>query len=414
MELFKVALRNVFRNPRRTILNVIAIALGVMVILNLQAWIVGMEQTVYQTQRDIDTADVQILNKGYEAESIRLPLDLGIPDTQAVETFASRLPGIAAVGARIDYAAGLSNGVTSVPVQVRGVDPVKEPQLTNIARNLTAGTWLKGPNDIVVGSGLAATLGLKVGQQVFLTALDRYGVRNLVAGTISGIFSLGFALFDHHIIFTTLDKAREALSLPADFSTRVVLRFHGQDTAAETTETALALRQNTALAGQPLKVYEWKEFAQTVVSSIDSRIRIMTLMLSILVLLVIVGILNSLSMSVQERFREIGTLRALGMKRRNIRRLFLAEGLLLGALGGFIGVVAALLLGLAFMQGIDVTKLMPANIPIPFTSLLKPVYQPLPFVLAITGSAFIAVLGAWIPARRAGKLKIIDALGSHL
>lgn len=414
MEIFKVALRNVFRNPRRTFLNVIAIALGVMVLISMQAWIIGMEQTVYQTQRDIDTADVQILNRGYEAESVRLPLDLGITDTKAVETFAHTLPGLESVGARIDYAAGISNGVTSVPIQVRGVDPRAEPKLTTIAHNLTAGTWMKGPNDIVVGSGLAATLGLHVGQQVFLTALDRYGVRNLVSGTISGIFSLGFALFDHHIIFTTLDKAREALSLRPDFATRVVLRFHGNDTAADTAETIRALKRNSTLAGQPLKVYEWKEFAQTVVSSIDSRVRILTLMLGILVLLVAVGILNSLSMSVQERFREIGTLRALGMKRKNLRRLFLTEGLLLGALGGIVGVLAALALGIAFAGGIDVRKLLPENMPIPFTSLLKPVYQPLPFVLAIAGSAFIAVLGAWLPARRAGKLHIVDALGSHL
>ncbi|NNM67888.1 MAG: ABC transporter permease [Spirochaetales bacterium] len=416
MEILLVALRNVFRNRRRTVLNVVAIAVGVVVIVNLHAWILGFTQTVYNTQMDIDTAQVQILNKDYEAEKARLPLDLEVPKLEAVETLVRSVPGVQAVGARIDYAAELTNGVTAVPVQARGVDPQAEAQLTIVAKNLVQGHWFSNENDVMVGSGLAKKLGLKVGDPVFLTAVDQWGVRNLVSGTVGGVFSLGYELFDDRLIFTTLGKSRELLSLGPHTATRVVVKFSSSfDTAAEAREVRRALGRDPALAGLPLRVYEWKEFAQTVVSTIDTRVRIMTFLLEILVLLVAVGILNSLSMSVQERFREIGTLRALGMNRRKLTRLFLAEGFFLGALGGLCGAVLAAALGWFFAtHGVDVRTMLPKDLPIPFTSLLLPRYSPWDFVLAVLLSGFVAVLGAWLPARRAGRLRIVDALGSHL
>ena len=85
MELFIVALRNVFRNPRRTVLNMVAIGLGVMVVLTMKGWISGFAVQAYQTQIDLDTAHVQILNSGYEDEARRLPLDLRIKDWPAVK-----------------------------------------------------------------------------------------------------------------------------------------------------------------------------------------------------------------------------------------------------------------------------------------------------------------------------------------
>jgi len=162
-------------------------------------------------------------------------------------------------------------------------------------------------------------------------------------------------------------------------------------------------------------VYPWKEFAKTLVDTLESRIRIMTFMMFILIVLVTVGILNSMSMAVQERFREIGTLRAIGMNRKMLRRLFLAEGFALGLAGGLTGMVAAL--GLAWLgltYGIDARGFLPPDIPIPMTSVMRPAYPLFDFPLAALAAAMIAVVGSILPARRAGKMIIRDALGSHV
>jgi putative ABC transport system permease protein len=416
MELWTIALRNVFRNPRRTALNILAVAIGVAVILSMKGWIGGFAQTAYETQMDLDTAQVQVLNQGYQDERQRLPLDLLVTDWKAVQKALVGQPGVTAVGARLDFSAQITNGTTGIQVMVRGVDPDAEAQLTTLKANVKDGTWFADENRVLIGSGLARKLGLKVGDQVFLTALDQYGVRNLVDAQVGGIFSLGYGLFDDSLVLTTLSKAQETLALAPGTATRVVVRFADKvNTAVETRLVDRILRDSGLVEGQSLKVYEWKEFAQAVVSTIDTRIRLLSFMMAILVVLVVVGILNSMSMAVQERFREIGTLRAIGMNRRTLVQLFLAEGFTLGLMGGLAGAaVAGVGAILGTLYGLDISGVLPKDIPIPFTSVLRPLYTLTDFPLAVFGAALIAVAGSLVPARRAGQMVIRDTLGSHV
>jgi len=415
MELFIVALRNVFRNPRRTVLNMVAIGLGVMVVLTMKGWISGFAVQAYQTQIDLDTAHVQILNSGYEDEARRLPLDLRIKDWPAVKAAVGTVAEVAGIGARLDFDADFSNGVTSIHTLIRGVDPSGEAQTTTIPAQIKQGSWLATDRDVVIGTGMARKLGLKVGDQVFLTALDQYGVRNLVDGSVSGIFDSGYGIFDDGVVYLTLKKAQDTLALGPGDATRVTVKFKQlKDLKADSALVRQALGSHE-LGSAGLTVYPWQEFAKTLVDTLESRIRILTFMMFILIVLVTVGILNSMSMAVQERFREIGTLRAIGMNRRKLSQLFLAEGFVLGLAGGLAGAVLAL--GLAWLGlalGIDVRGLLPADIPIPLVSVMRPAYSWADFPIAALAAALIAVVGSILPARRAGKMVIRDALGSHV
>jgi len=128
-----------------------------------------------------------------------------------------------------------------------------------------------------------------------------------------------------------------------------------------------------------------------------------------------IGILNSMSMAVQERFREIGTLRAIGMNRKSLQRMFLTEGFLLGLTGGLVGLCGAgVLAWLGTTYGLDARGFLPREVPIPLVSVLHPVYSPLDFPLVAVAAALVATLGSLLPSRRAGKLVIRDALGSHV
>ena len=196
MELFAIALRNVFRNPRRTALNMVAIGLGVMIILTMKGWVAGFGASAYQTTVDLDTAHVQVIQKDYQDEARRLPLDLRIKDWPGIKAALAGLPGLVGVGARLDFGAALSNGQTSLNVSVRGVDPEGEAQTNTIKSQIREGSYFTEENQVLLGSGLAKKLGLKVGDQVFLTALDQYGVRNLVDGSVGGIFTSGYGIFD--------------------------------------------------------------------------------------------------------------------------------------------------------------------------------------------------------------------------
>jgi len=414
MELFAIALRNVFRNPRRTILNLIAIGLGVLIILTMKGWIAGFATSAYQTTIDLDTAHAQILDSRYEDEAKRQPLDLRLHDWTAVKDALANVPEVAAVGARLDFGAQLANGETSLPVTVRGVDPNGEAATNSLKTLITDGRWFSGDNQVIIGSGLARKLDLKVGDQIFLTALDQYGVRNLVDGEVGAVFTSGYGIFDDGIVYTTLTKAQDTLALASGDATRVVVKFRDAQAVGKGIAAVRAALSAHGLASG-VSVYDWREFAQGLVNTLESRIRVLTFMMVILIALVTVGILNSMSMAVQERFREIGTLRAIGMNRRQLTRLFLLEGFSLGFAGGLAGVVAAgalAWLGLAY--GIDARNFLPRDIPVPLVSVMRPLYSWFDFPLAPVLAALVATLGSFLPARRAGKMVIRDVLGSHV
>ena len=416
MEIFQIALRNVFRNPRRTILNLVAIGVGVMIILTMKGWIGGLSATAYGAQIDLDTGHVQVLATGYQDEARRLPLDLRVKDWQAVKKAVTPLPGFVGASARLDFAGQITNGETAFNVSFRGVDPEGSAAVTTMPAAVKEGAWLADENAVMVGSGLARKLGLKVGDQVFLTALDQYGVRNLVDGKVGGIFTSGFGIFDDGVVFLTLKKAQDTLALGPGDATRVVVRFQNIDDLdgrVHEVRQALAAAELGESAG--LTADSWRTFAKSLVDTIESRIKIFTAMMLLLILMVAIGILNSMSMAVQERFREIGTLRAIGMNRRNLERMFLAEGFLLGLAGGLAGLCGAgVLAWLGLTFGLDARGFLPREVPIPLVSVLHPVYSGLDFPLVALFAALVATLGSLLPSRRAGKLIIRDALGSHV
>jgi putative ABC transport system permease protein len=413
MEILQIALRNVFRNPRRTILNLVAIGVGVMIILTMKGWIGGLSATAYSTQIDLDTGHVQVLAEGYQDEARRLPLDLRVKDWQAVKKAITALPGVVGTSARLDFAGQITNGETAFNVAFRGVDPEGSAAVTTLPAAVKEGAWLADENAVMVGSGLARKLGLQVGDQVFLTALDQYGVRNLVDGKVGGIFTSGFGIFDDSVVFLTLKKA-QALG-PGD-ATRVVVRFQNiDDLDGRVRQVRQALETAGLGKAAGLTADSWRVFAKSLVDTIESRIKIFSVMMGLLILMVAIGILNSMSMAVQERFREIGTLRAIGMNRRKLERMFLAEGFLLGLAGGLAGLCGAgVLAWLGTTFGLDAQGFLPREVPIPLVSVLRPVYSPLDFPLVAFFAALVATVGSLLPSRRAGKLVIRDALGSHV
>lgn len=416
MEIFQIALRNVFRNPRRTILNLVAIAIGVMIILTMKAWIGGLSAMAYGAQIDLDTAHVQVLDAAYQDEARRLPLDLRVKDWPAVGETIRALPQVTGVSARLDFAGQITNGETAFNVSFRGVDPEGTAQTTILPSSLQEGTWLANPNAVMIGSGLARKLNLHVGDQVFLTALDQYGVRNLVDGTVGGIFTTGFGIFDDGVVFLDLTKAQETLALGPRDATRVVVKFSNIDDLPGRVDQ---VRKALVAAGwgpdSGLTAEPWRVFAQSLVGTIESRVQIISALLGVLVLMVVIGILNSMSMAVQERFREIGTLRAIGMNRKKVQQMFLTEGFFLGLVGGVAGLVGAgILAWLGLTYGIDIRGFIPREIPIPLVNVMRPVYAPLDFPLVALAAALVATVGSLLPSRRAGKLVIRDALGSHV
>ncbi len=410
METITIAARSIARNRRRSMLTILSIVIGTTVLMNMQGILRGLTTVAYSHMMDMDTAQVQIEASGYRADARRLPLDFTIRDPERLMAALSREPGVAAVSARVDALFEVTNGLIGVRAMARGIGAA-EAGVTAIGRSVTKGKFLApGQPGLLVGSGLAARLGLDVGDPVFYTALDRKSARNLGAATVVGIFTFGYPLMDDMTVYIDIDQARSFLGLE-DEATRIVVRGDNPRASDALTKTVAASLARTGSSG--LSVYEWKTFAEILVSTIETRVLLLGTVLLALYALIIAGIFNSMAMNVQERWREIGTLRAIGMRRRKLERLFLTEGLILGLAGCAIAVIPSTICGLLLGGiGIDISGLLPRDIPIPFGTRMYAVYAPADALKAAAAALAAGMAGSLLPSFRAARVSIVEALGN--
>ncbi len=410
METIRIAARSIVRNRRRSMLTILSIVIGTTVLMNMQGLLRGLTSVSYSHMMDIDTAQAQIEVRGYRADARRLPLDFTIREPEKLIDALHHEAGVAAISARVDASFEVTNGERGIRVMARGISAA-EADVTSVRRALVQGSFLEpGQPGLLIGSGLAQKLGLKIGDPVFYTALDKKSARNLGAAKIVGIFSFGYPLMDDMTVYIDIDQARTFLGL-GDEATRLVIRG---DNPWDSARLARTISASLARSGRvDLVAYEWKTFAEILVSTIETRLVLLGAVLSALYALIIAGIFNSMAMNVQERYREIGTLRAIGMRRRKLEKLFLVEGLLLGLAGCIVAALPSTVFGLLLGGiGLDVSWLLPRDVPIPFGSRLYAVYSVADALKAIAAAMGAALVGSLVPSFRAARLPIVDALGN--
>jgi putative ABC transport system permease protein len=413
MEFLHIAVRNLRRNERRSKLTIITIVIGVTILMNVQGMFRGITTTVYGRMMAMDTAQVQVEEAGYRADARRFPLDRVIDGPEALAATLRALPGVAAVSERVDFTMEVTNGRSGARVAARGVSP-EEAQVTELGAKILSGKlFAPGASGLALGSGLAAKLGLKVGDTAYFTALDRHSARNLGAARVEAIFEYGYPLLDDYLVYLDIGQARTFLGL-GDVATRLVVRGSDPQASAALTARVAAALPRPAAGGQELRAYEWKTFAENLVSTIETRLQLLGAILGTLFCLIIAGIFNTMAMNVQERYREIGTIRAIGIRRSALGRIFLLEGLMMGLVGCAIAAIPSTGVGLWLgIWGINLSGIFPKDIPIPFGTSLMAAYSPIDAIRALCAGVGAAVLGSIIPARRAARLPITEAIGAQ-
>jgi putative ABC transport system permease protein len=408
MELFRIALRNIRRNERRSRLTVVTIVIGVTILMNVQGLLRGITTTVYGHMMAMDTAQVQVENAAYRTDARRLPLDKVIQDPDTLVAVLKDVPGVVAVSERIDAAFELTNGRDGVRVMARGVSSA-EVKVTDLGKSMVSGAMFEpGKPGLVIGKGLAAKLGLEVGEVAYFTALDRHSARNLGSAPIAGIFEYGYPLLDDYLVYLDIDQSRVFLDL-GNVATRLVVRGTDPQASAELT---VAVAEAVAASAGGLATYEWKTFAESLVSTIETRLKLIFTILGVLFFLIVAGIFNTMAMNVQERYREIGTLRAIGIGRPRLEAMFLAEGFLMGIGGCVIALIPSSVFGIWLgVWGLNLTGLFPRDIPIPFGSSLRSSYSVYDALRALAAGLGASMLGSILPARAAARLPITKAIG---
>jgi putative ABC transport system permease protein len=308
------------------------------------------------------------------------------------------------VTARLGFSALISTGDKTMNCLATGVMADREQQLSN-AETILEGKKL-GANDgsgVILGYLLSRALGVEVGDTVTLLTTTAAGMINAQDLQVTGIARVGSREYDRVFVKLPLAVAQQLLNTKE--VERVVILL---DRTSDTARVAQALKSRFQTVGLPLEIKTWEELAdfyQAVVRLYNGIFRVVVLIIASLFLF---GIANTLTMSIFERVREIGTLRAIGTRREGIRMMFLWEGFVLGLIGGVLGV----LVGVATAGLINVA----GGFYIPPPPGMSDGYQAYisldwgvvleSFLLTVVA----ATVSSLYPALRAARLNIVQAL----
>lgn len=408
--LIKIGTRNVRRNLRRTLITALAIFVGVVVILLTRGLLNGIQANIKSSVTDTQLSDMQVHAKGYVDSMEGAPLTPSLPQDFVTQKMVLDAGG-AAVSPRIMFGGLISYGDNSTMLMAQAIDPATEFDVTPRKKLILAQGRHLAPGDtdtIVLANGLAAGMHVKVGDTVTVLTNTLSGAMNAADLTVVGTVTPGSPLENKRLAFVTLQGAQQLLGMK-DRVTEFAIHMPARASYEQTEDTVRRL--SAELAKQPVasETHTWKQLMPTMVDLLKTQDIVLGIVVAVLFFIVLVGIINTMLMSVFERVREVGTMMAIGMRRPQVIIMFLFEALTLGIIGASAGAVA----GLALIQVLDTVGIM---MPVPGSDITMPLeisvasYYPL---LAMAVAVASALLAAVYPAWQASKLKPIDAIRSR-
>lgn len=399
---FRLALRNIFRQRRRSLIAVTAIGFGVISMV-LAA---GFIEWIFWANREAVTVTqlghIQVSREGYHEHGKADPFAYLLPEKSPALKAIQRDADVKSVTPRLSFNGLLSHGDNTLSFIGEGIDPKLDPStkyLIVVEGNLLSADDPKG---ILLGTGLAANLGVKVDETIILMANTPTGGINAVEGHVRGLVTTSMKAFDDSMLRVDIRLARE------------LLRTSGAHvwitTLHETNSTSAATQRigsEKTLAQAQYEVIPWMKLADFYNKTVELLSRQIAVVKAIIGIIIVLSISNTMTMSVMERTIEIGTAMALGVRRQRILRLFLLEGGLLGTIGGLIGAFVGYLLGIVISY-IGIPMPPSPGMSIGFTAAIR-------ITPAIVGDALLlavmtTLIASIYPSWRASRLVVVDAL----
>ncbi len=399
----KIAARSVFRNKRRTVITLLSIIFGCVAIIvfggfvDYSMW--GLRESTIHSR----LGHLQVYKAGYSEKGGTNPLAYTIEDYPRIRSIIEDEDHVDFVTSRLEFSGLIGGAENSVICVGKGVEPEKEREL-GITVSIVEGEDLSSeePEEGIIGKGLAGGLGVNIDDYLTILTSTAEGALNAVDLKLRGIFRTGVKEYDDVAVMVPMELAKTLLYTENVQSIVVVL-----DKTENTDLVADNLRKEFSQANLDLEIKTWSDLATFYHQVVQLYGGIFWVVRLIILIIVIFSIANTMTMSVFERMREIGTIRAMGTKRRGVLSLFLMEGLILGALGGALGLVFGIIAAkLLSIKGIYIPP--PPTMTEGYTALINIVPKDLIFAFSLAvGTSLVSSI---YPAFKAARLKVVDAL----
>ena len=396
-----LAFRNLFRHRSRTALTLAAIVFGSVSLVLSGGFVEDIFVQLQDGTVHSGLGHVQVHRTGYQELGRRDPYGYMIEDSESVAERIRSVPEVMEVMARLSFAGTLSNGRADVPVLGEGVEPHREPAVGGFVQVVDGRRLeLEDRYAIELGQGVARALDIGPGDFVTILTSTPEGALNSLEFQVVGVFRSHSIEFDARAVRVPLETARELLAVSAVHSLVLAL------TDAEHTNAVVeAVRQ--LLPAAEFEITPWYELADFYQKTVDLYGRQFAALQFVILVMVALGVANSVNISIYERTGELGTLMALGNRSGEVFRLLVLENMILGLVGGLLAIPLALLLAAA-ISAVGIPMPPPPNMDVGYTATVRPTIEHL--VLAFTVALGASTLAALLPARRGAKTPIAEAL----
>jgi putative ABC transport system permease protein len=396
----KLALRNLARERKRTLISLAAIVVGVVGYLLAGGFIDWIFWAIRESAIDNGLGHIQISASGYRDAGQADPGAYMLPANGPQKDAIARLPGVVAVSPRLMISGLVSHGEVTVPFAGEAVEPDVDAHISKDIAVDGEPLDAASPKGVILGRGLARALDVKRGDVLAFITTGASGGMSGVEGIVRGVYSTGVKAFDDVAVRMPLALGQQLMRTKG-----VHLWVVGIDDTAHT--EALASAISPILAGSGKEMRTWLDLSDFYRKTVTLMSRQMLVVAVLIAIILVLGIANLLTMSTLERTGEIGTMLALGTSRSSVLRMHFMEGLLLGLAGAIAGLaIGAVLAALISWIGIP----MPPP-PGRDTGYRAEILLSLPIILDAVALALAsaAVAGAY-PAWKASRMPIVDAL----
>jgi len=316
----------------------------------------------------------------------------GIKNADAIKDKLLNLSEINDVALQLNENVFIRNGVSKTSASLSGIETINENELFETAKYIIEDNLSeldKRSDGIILGVGLAQTIGVKTGNTIFLTTSD--GISKTFK--VIGLLESGSKGTDKTRALISIQTARQLFSKNKSYATDVLVNTYDYNNARAVAKKISALTD--------YKVESWQEVNDQLVSS--SLLRdILAISVSLTILIVAgFGIYNIMNMTVNEKIKEIAILKAMGFNGKDVIEIFLTQSLAIGLIGGFVG----LFLGNGIVQILDIVPFKIAS-----HNTLPVVYNAKDYILAFVFGVVITLIAGYLPSRKASKVDPVEIL----
>ncbi len=421
-KIIQMAVRNIKRNKRRTVLSIISVGLSIMLVVVLQGLVDGLVENIIKNSIKNETGHIRITTKKYFEE-------INSPSSQQIVYNPESVLGyilsdvnvsmkIEFVTERIKFPVLLQySGNNKTAVCIAG-DSEKEKKLLMLDKSIIEGEYLRNKlvvkgnkkyREIIIGKKLAKMLNLKVGDTfpLMLSGID-FGVR-IPSFYVRGIFETGLNMFDENVFMMNIEDAKYVLRTNGGVHEILIMikKYKEAEKVAKYINSLLLKKDEY----KNLVASDWKTTGGFV-KMMYQALKIYNFLYIAITFLGSFIITNIILMTILERKREIGILKSMGFKKVQILMLFTFEGMVLGTVGSICGALLGILISIPLsIYGIDFSSSM-SNMNFPMDNIVRWSINLASILSSVLLGILVSSIVSVLPSRYASKMKTVDALKS--